>query len=182
MTPWLSGANGLQIVACHSFLLLFSTFISLSCFHFARTGLLWSIHGKLPDRVRRHETAHEVPNAAIAMQRICTPEPVSAANSMACAGGLNTSPCTSFQPVSSKASSCNVDMPALQAHIHYHDNHVTYTPPQTCISHTRSSSRLYLAMSRRSVRTMIIVKTPASKCNRVQVEYEPSVGIGNMKP
>ena len=34
------------------------------------------------------------------------PEPTSEASRRECLGGLNTSPCTNFQPVSSKVSSC----------------------------------------------------------------------------
>lgn len=39
------------------------------------------------------------------MQNICTPDPMIAAKSLLFVGGLNTSPWTSFQPVSSMLSS-----------------------------------------------------------------------------
>ena len=39
------------------------------------------------------------------MQNICTPDPMMEAKNRLLLGGLNTSPCTSFQPVSSILSS-----------------------------------------------------------------------------
>ena len=52
-----------------------------------------------------------IPNIAKAIviniiHRICRPAPRRDDNSLAFLGGLNTSPCTNFQPVSSIVSSC----------------------------------------------------------------------------
>ena len=47
-----------------------------------------------------------LPIVIIDIKNICTPAPSNADNSCLFLGGLNTSPCTSFQPVSSMVSSC----------------------------------------------------------------------------
>lgn len=67
------------------------------------------------------------------MKKIWMPLPMSAANNRGCRGGLNTSPCTNFQPVSSS------------------------------VSVSKLSSVLYRAMSLRRVRTMIMVRIPERK-------------------
>ena len=65
--------------------------------------------------------------------KICIPDPMTAANNLLLNGGLNTSPWTSFHPVSSMLSSLY------------------------------SSAMLYLAMSFLSVRMMIMVMMPDRK-------------------
>lgn len=65
------------------------------------------------------------------IKNIWMPDPMTAAKSLGYRGGLKTSPCTSFHPDSSRASSI-------------------------------PSSELYRAMSRRNVRTIIIVNIPMS--------------------
>lgn len=50
-----------------------------------------------------------LPKVIRTMKKICTPDPTNAVSSHALLGGLNTSPWTSFQPVSSIVSSCDID-------------------------------------------------------------------------
>ena len=90
----------------------------------------------LLEKANRLDTSHNflhfisLPITIMVAQKSCIPAPMRDARSLARCGGRNTSPWTSFQPVSSRMSSPS------------------------------GSSWLYLAMSRRRVRTMIMVRIP----------------------
>ena len=65
-------------------------------------------HHLAPSKYIRHcHIMVALPITKKAEQKSCIPEPIREANRRELRGGLNTSPCTSFQPVSSNVSSYN---------------------------------------------------------------------------